>query len=195
MNYGERVMTTKYPMPEPRSHHELRIAHSMGATIEGRESNQCGWSERNYGVFGLTRIEIRIKPDCQYALAKIAELGGDEMADVYKAWLDGAEVEDNEVLFRLSEDPFNRFMYYLNEVPNAKHHLHLKKKKVKRKDHWPKWAKYKVIDPLGRKWFYANEPGIYNGSDWWSCRGFIEYHKTKKNYKDDWTKSLRKIED
>ncbi len=69
-------------------------------------------------------------------------------------------------------------------------------KTVKRKPHWPKWAKYKAIDADGQVWFFEFKPfkGNYK-NEWLINGGLFKYHKSKKNYKGDWTKSLRKIEE
>ena len=66
-------------------------------------------------------------------------------------------------------------------------------KTVKRKPHWPKWANYKATDYVGEIWFYRNEP--YMLATRWDESHETRFYKTKKNYKGDWTKSLRKIED
>ena len=69
-------------------------------------------------------------------------------------------------------------------------------KKVKRKPHWPKWANYKATDKNTISFFYAVKPYLVPDFGWDgepNCKCCL--HKTKKNYKGNWKKSLRKIED
>ena len=126
-------MTTKYPMPEPLSHHELRIAHAVGAEIEA--IYDIDWVYTSTPLWDKN-TEYRIKPDCQYAIAKIAELGGDEMADVYQAWLNGAEigVDDESLSCYSTNDVDDQFQHFISLLKDSKRYgkvLCLKKKKVK----------------------------------------------------------------
>ena len=126
-------MTTKYPMPEPLSHHELRIAHAVGAEIEA--IYDIDWVYTSTPLWDKN-TEYRIKPDCQYAIAKIAELGGDEMADIYLAWLNGAEigVDDESLSCYPTNDLDDQFQHFISLLKDSKRYgkvLYLKKKKVK----------------------------------------------------------------
>jgi len=108
-------MTTKYPMPKPHVHAELIKAYADGAVIEEFAYDiylTCGepsWMEAS---------PHRVKPTCDYALAKIAELGGDDMVELYLYWLDGGEIETNRfchnwTLLELGDDPFKEFYFHL----------------------------------------------------------------------------------
>lgn len=68
-------------------------------------------------------------------------------------------------------------------------------KTCKRKNYYPKWAKYKAIDADGDLYLYSELPIQRNDVEWFPTQGEIMYIKRKKNYKGDWKKSLRKIED
>jgi len=86
-------MKTKYPTPKPHVHAELIKAWADGALIKyysdftkcyspTHANNPC-WSEyTNYCI----------DPHCNYAKAKIAELGGNDMVELYLYWLDGGEI-------------------------------------------------------------------------------------------------------
>ena len=70
-------------------------------------------------------------------------------------------------------------------------------KTVKRKKHWPEWAKYKATDIDGTRWLYKNKPMKY--IDGWDFKESSPTNKVlkikaKKNYKGNWKKSLRRIE-
>lgn len=75
-------------------------------------------------------------------------------------------------------------------------------KTCKRKKSYPSWAMYKAIDKDGSVFVYELEPTIKSSTlDWfmkmpdWIGGAKVTFIKTKKNYKGDWTKSLRRIED
>jgi hypothetical protein len=67
-------------------------------------------------------------------------------------------------------------------------------KKINRKSHYPKWAKYKAIDLCGEVWLFSKKPSM-TFYVWFQVGGHVELIKIKENYKGDWTKSLRKIKD
>jgi hypothetical protein len=83
-------------------------------------------------------------------------------------------------------------------------------KKVKRKSHWPKWAKYKATGKDGSKFLYSHKPRIYKHATkrWFLGNDLVmllEFEKERQispplphskgsNFKGKWKKSLRKIE-
>ena len=124
---------SKYKMPEPHEQRELMIAQSNGAIIE--EKNGKDWMYKRCVAWWLNH-DRRIQPNCQYALSKIAELGGDEMVEIYQAWLDGAEIGiDDEVLCCYPtndiDDQFEHFISLLKDSKRYGKVLCLKKKKFK----------------------------------------------------------------
>lgn len=59
--------------------------------------------------------QYRIKPDCQYAIEKVHQLGGDESVSLYVFWLNGGMLLDQctghkFVLAEVTYDPFASFM-------------------------------------------------------------------------------------
>lgn len=125
-------MTTKYKMPEPHPHAKLVKAWAEGAVIQYHKSEVWVKMPCMYNIF-YEDIPLRIKPTCDYALAKIAELGGDDMVELYLYWLDGGELQsktitgywiDTEFWESLDQDPFEQFKellrYYGTEIRKKK---------------------------------------------------------------------------
>jgi len=127
-------MTTKYPMPEPHPQAELIKAKADGAVIQERLRSgewvlisNTEWDEA---------LNYRIDPTCDYSIAKIAELGGDHMVDLYMYWLYGGELElefckkvTNALL--AGEDPFEDFVSYIKNFNTIR-----KKKRMVTKTLW-----------------------------------------------------------
>lgn len=101
-------MTTKYPMPKPHVYHDLMVAKADGAVILYLNPNnrlmtnppqQTKFKIDNFPQWHPSFLYI-IDPKCDYALTKIAELGGDDMVELYLCWLDGGATEDEDGLLR-----------------------------------------------------------------------------------------------
>ena len=123
-------------MPEPHVHAELIKAWADGAVI-GVENSKDNWTRLTFNdPSWYVGKKYRVDPTCDYALAKIAWLGGDDMVELYLYWLDGGRVElqnslDNWVPIASSdsyEDPFNYFCGYLDYADSK---LRKKKRMVK----------------------------------------------------------------
>ena len=129
-------MTTKYPMPEPHVHAELMIAKANKAVIQGQNYNSDKWLIESTPKWFEDRI-YRIDPTCDYAKAKIAELGGDYVVELYLYWLDGGELEffDSMTYLQLNkaiDDPFIDFIYFLENYG----HIVRKKKRIVKQVLW-----------------------------------------------------------
>ena len=129
-------MTTKYQMPEPHVHAELIKAWADGAVIH-YESDMSGcWETTNGDPSFSPGDKYRISPICEYSIAKIAELGGDDIVDLYLYWLDGGELEfecQSNVFAPLKglEDPFKNFAALLELNPTIR-----KKKRMVKQVMW-----------------------------------------------------------
>ena len=134
-------MSLKYEMPEPHVHAELIKAWAEGAVIEGASKCKLIWREPNHDTMAsiiegdwdnATGWLFRIHPTCDYALAKIAELGGDDMVEKYLYWLDGGELvshfcKSTQYTPQPHQDPFKEFMQLLSNYD----HFTKKKRMVK----------------------------------------------------------------
>jgi len=125
-------MTTKHPMPEPHVHAELMMAKAEGAVIEYEiggvyvlANNPMWYEDATY----------RIDPTCDYAKAKIAELGGDDMVELYIYWLDGGEVcsISNGAKVTLGSDSDNPFSLFYEVI---KDNEVIKKKRMVKQVLW-----------------------------------------------------------
>jgi len=125
-------MTTKYPMPEPHVHAELIKAWADGAVIQRYAYSHKEWIIKNSQDWN-DKAKFRIDPTCDYAIAKIAELGGDHMVDPYMYWLYGGELEtkavndtwkDADFCNEFDDDPFKQFqelhMYWDGNIRKKK---------------------------------------------------------------------------
>ena len=114
-------MKTKYPMPKPHVHAELIKAFADGAKIEQKSKYDNFWEISLRPLWVDNNMEFRIEPYQPYTLAKIAELGGDCMVELYLYWLNGGEIEyatgkDNQIWLSFSNvsktnDPYKNFEY------------------------------------------------------------------------------------
>jgi hypothetical protein len=118
-------------------HAELIKAWADGAIIQNQSEL--------YGVITLKSpawnhsYKYRIKPDCEYAIEKIRELGGDEAVSLYKYLLNGGKIEckaQNGAWFELVDvnDPFHEFSSVLEMQAT------LRKKKHTVKHLWVNFA-------------------------------------------------------
>lgn len=65
----------------------------------------------------------------------------------------------------------------------------------RRKKSYPYWAKYKTIDIMGNVWVFEELPVSARSGLWGSLVNTRKrLIKTKKDYKGDWSQSLRQIE-
>jgi len=128
-------MKAKYKMPKPLVHNELIHAFADGALIEELLFDGV-WEENKYPDW-KEDIKYRIDPRCNYALAKIAELGCDEAVELYLYWLDGGELELFDAystknswlqLYSPENDPFSEFMHELKVTEKP---IRKKKRKIK----------------------------------------------------------------
>jgi len=119
-------MKSKYAMPEPHVHSEVTKAWADGAIIEElilptiyNNLTACEWMETESPDFCEEGVEFRVNPTCDYALAKIAELGGDEMVELYLHLLNGGELEikdtnyiwkDSDCFILFRDNPFKEFL-------------------------------------------------------------------------------------
>lgn len=112
---------SKYSKPLQRKHAGLIKEWANGAEIESID-------EDSYLVIKIPTFsqlfDYRIKPTCDYALAKIAEIGGDDMTELYLYWLDGGEVEYEDIdgwkelasigTPSVQNSPYNFFLLHLD---------------------------------------------------------------------------------
>lgn len=119
-------MTTKYPIPTPHVHAEAIKAWADGATLMYKNL-----SDESYIAIGnptfYAHASYIVNPTCSYALAKIAELSGDNITNLYTYWLDGGEINCSTYLNptprtycspKPDQDPFNEFVNLLSNYSN-----------------------------------------------------------------------------
>ncbi|CAN8141434.1 hypothetical protein THIOSC15_2930021 [uncultured Thiomicrorhabdus sp.] len=110
-------MSNEYPMPKPHLHAELIKAWADGAVIQARQDYNYSWyTPIPFNLFKSTTY--RTDPTCDYAKAKIAELGGDDMVELYLHWLDGGELishfcKSQHYTPQPYKDPFKEFIHIL----------------------------------------------------------------------------------
>ena len=115
-------------------HAELIKAWADGAVIQQRINNE--WVNiGNYTTWADSDV-YRIQSNCEYAISKIREIGGDEAAELYEYWLGGVVIEVRNNCYigtstpfseiEVTDDPFQYFKIFLKG-----HQLRKKKQTVK----------------------------------------------------------------
>ena len=80
-------------MSNPHKNAGLIKAWADGTIIEQYSGRHQGTKWHSVTNPDFSSVGIRIKPDCEYAIEKIRELGGDQKAELYQYWLDGGEIK------------------------------------------------------------------------------------------------------
>ena len=130
-------MKTKYPTPKLHVHAELIKAWADDYKCIEIDYGS-GWYSRYSPDFDDVGIKFRIKPNSNYAKTKIAELGGDDMVELYLYWVEGGEisVKHNTSLScypsnKDIDDLFTHFMSLLKDAKKFGTELCKKKRMVK----------------------------------------------------------------
>lgn len=131
-------------------HAELIHAWADGALIQFYSDLHSEWMNCFGSILTWdTNLNYRIKPNSNYAKAKIAELGGDDLVELYLYWLDGGEIEfkcQSNVFAPLKgiDNPFINFTTLLEFGGN----IRKKKRTVKQ----VLWIKANHTSYICRKW-------------------------------------------